>query len=98
MVPLIEPTRLRTFCTKWHVKQLWLFGSLARGSAGPESDADVLVEFLPDAPTSTWDWPPMIDELTAMFGRRVDLLSAGVLRNPLRRDSILASRRLLYAA
>lgn len=89
---------VRLFCTKWRVSRLWLFGSLARGTHSPDSDADVLVEFLPDATTSTWDWPAMQDDLRVIFGREVDLLSMGVLRNPFRRRSIEASRRLLYAA
>jgi len=89
---------LSEFSRRWHVARLWLFGSLATGQARPDSDADILAEFLPDAPTSTWDWPQMEDELRAIFGREVDLLSIGVLRNPFRRRSILGTRRLLYAA
>lgn len=83
---------------RWEIARLWLFGSLASGTARPESDADLLVEFSPGASTSTWDWPAMQDELQSLFGRPVDLLSTGVLRNPFRRRSIEASRRLLYAA
>lgn len=89
---------VEAFCLRWGVRELWLFGSLARGEAGAESDADVLVIFEPSATTSTWDWPAMTDELELIFGRRVDLLSEGVLRNPFRRASIMANRRVLYAA
>ncbi len=93
-----SPDSLAAFCKRWRVSRLWLFGSLAAGTARADSDADVLVEFLPDATTSTWDWPQMQDELRDIFGREIDLLSTGVLRNPFRRKSIMASRRLLYAA
>lgn len=99
--PPVEPIAARAiaeFCRRWGVARLWLFGSLAAGRARPGSDADVLVEFLPQSATSTWDWPEMTDQLAAIFGRRVDLHSAGILRNPYRRESITASRRLLYAA
>jgi hypothetical protein len=78
--------------------RLWLFGSVAMGTARPDSDADVLIEFLPDATASTWDWPQLQDELCAIFGRQVDLLSTGILRNPVRRKTIMATRKLLYAA
>jgi hypothetical protein len=89
---------IRAFCVRWGVARLWLFGSMAKGTAGPESDADVMVEFREDATASSWDWPQMQDELRAIFGREVDLASTGILRNPHRRRSIEASRRLLYAA
>ena len=93
-----SPEAIAAFCKRWGVRELWLFGSLARGDSTPGSDADVLAIFEPDATTSTWDWPEMTDELAAIFGRPVDLLSSGVLRNPFRRESIMASRRVLYAA
>ena len=97
-LPDIPRQALAEFCARWGVARLWLFGSLASGSATPQSDADILVEFLPDALTSTWDWPAMQDELGALFGRPVDLQTVGILQNPWRATSILASRRLLYAA
>lgn len=90
--------QVAAFCRRWRVAHLWLFGSLASGDPRSDSDADLLVEFLPDATASTWDWPQMVDELRLIFGRDIDLLSMGVLRNPFRRQSILAARRLLYAA
>ncbi|MFO0827476.1 MAG: nucleotidyltransferase domain-containing protein [Phycisphaerales bacterium] len=93
-----DEAAIRAFCQRWSVARLWLFGSLVAGDARAHSDADVLVEFRSDAATSTWDWPAMEDELREIFHREIDLLSTGVLRNPLRRTSILASRRLLYAA
>jgi predicted nucleotidyltransferase len=91
-------TRLPEFCRKWQIEKLWVFGSAARGDDRPGSDIDLLVTFLPDATTSTWDWPEMIDELSEIFGREIDLLSEGILRNPYRRATILRDRELLYAA
>ncbi|MBL0927814.1 MAG: nucleotidyltransferase domain-containing protein [Phycisphaerales bacterium] len=85
-------------CRRWGVARLWLFGSFAAGTARADSDADVLIEFQDDSEASTWDWPQMQDELRLIFRREVDLLSVGVLRNPWRARSILASRKLLYAA
>ena len=89
---------LSQFARRWQVSRLWVFGSVAAGAATPASDIDVLSEFAPDAATSTWDWPAMQDELGAIFGRRVDLLSTGVLNNPWHRRSIEQTRKLVYAA
>ncbi|MBE3096851.1 MAG: nucleotidyltransferase family protein [Planctomycetes bacterium] len=86
------------FCRKWKITEFSLFGSVLRDDFRPESDVDVLVEFEPDAPWSLWDWIDMIDELKAAFGRDVDLVSKGGLRNPFRRHAIMSSREIIYAA
>lgn len=90
--------RIEAFCRRWVVAELWLFGSAARGDQRPDSDVDVLARFLPDSETPTWDRPAMTDELEATFGREVDLLSEGILRNPFRRATIMRDRQVLYAA
>lgn len=89
---------IRAFCLRWGVRELWLFGSAARGTNSPESDVDLLVKFSPNAATSTWDWPAMSDELEAIFNAKIDLLSEGILRNPYRRAAILSDRQVLFAA
>jgi predicted nucleotidyltransferase len=40
----------------------------------------------------------MIDELKAIFGRKVDFVEKDSLRNPFRRQTILASNEVIYAA
>jgi predicted nucleotidyltransferase len=40
----------------------------------------------------------MKDELTALFGREVDLVERDGLRNPFRRHAILTSKQIIYAA
>jgi predicted nucleotidyltransferase len=89
---------LAQFAQHWHASRLWVFGSVATGTATPASDVDVLIEFMPDATTSTWDWPAMQDELGAIFRCPVDLISTGVLTNPWRHRSIEQTRKLIYAA
>lgn len=44
LLPL-DSSALETFCQKWQVKELALFGSVARGDARPNSDVDVMVTF-----------------------------------------------------
>ena len=41
--------RLLEVCRQYRVRVLILFGSLARGEAGPTSDIDLAVDFSPDA-------------------------------------------------
>jgi len=93
------PTRqLAEFCHRWKIAELALFGSILRDDFGPDSDVDVLIEFAGDADWSLYDWVDMIDELRAIFGRQVDLVSKRGLRNPFRRHAILSTREVVYAA
>ena len=94
----IPTERLLEFCRKWKVAELALFGSVLRDDFSPESDVDVLVELAPNHGLSLFDWVEMIDELKAIFGREVDLVSKRGLRNPFRRHRILSTREVIHAA
>jgi hypothetical protein len=62
-------------CRRWQVTEFALFGSVLRDDFGPDSDVDVLVAFSPEARHSLFDLVRMEDELRAIFGRRVDLVT-----------------------
>jgi predicted nucleotidyltransferase len=100
MKPALDiPTeRLADFCRRWKIEELSLFGSVLRDDFGPESDVDVLVEFLPGAAYGIDEHVAMVSELREMFGRPVDLVRAGSLKNPFRRHEILTTRRVIHAA
>jgi uncharacterized protein len=90
---------IETFCKKWNLKELSLFGSILRDDFGPQSDIDVLVSFRPGAAMSFEGFLQMRDELSAIFGgRSVDLVEKRLLRNPFRRHQILTTREVVYAA
>jgi uncharacterized protein len=55
-----------------------LFGSVARGEAGPESDVDLLVD-VRDGQTTPWFPGGMIADLEDLLGRRVDIVFADSL-------------------
>jgi len=62
---------------------------------------DVLVSFEPSAGWTLFDVVRMRDELRGIFGRDVDLLTrrgVEMSRNPYRKDSILSSAEVVYAA
>jgi predicted nucleotidyltransferase len=86
------------FCTRWQVTELALFGSVLRDDFRPDSDVDVLVTFVPDAPYSLFDLIRMENELRDIFGRDVDLVEKAGLRNPFRRHEILKTSQVIYAA
>jgi len=94
----IDQTQIAEFCRKWQITEFALFGSVLRDDFGPDSDVDVLVTFAPDTPWSLLDVVSMIDELKVIFGREVDLVEKGAIRNPFRRHSILSTKEVVYAA
>lgn len=75
-----------------------LFGSVLREDFGPDSDVDVLIEFLPGHGFTFENTPVIIDELRTIFGRQVDVVEKNRIRNRFRRKAILSSYRVLYAA
>ncbi len=94
----IPDKKIRTFCRRWKVTEFALFGSVLREDFRPDSDVDVLVSFAETARWSLWDLADMQQELESIFGRSVDLVENGTLRNPFRRQSILSTKEVLYAA
>jgi predicted nucleotidyltransferase len=94
----IPVDRVEAFCHKWKIREFSLFGSVLREDFSPESDVDVLVEFEPDHPWSLYDVVDMREELATIFGRKIDLVMKGGLRNPIRRREILRTRQVVYAA
>lgn len=94
----IPHKEIETFCKNWRVKELSIFGSALREDFGPKSDVDILVELQPDHGLSLYDWIDMIDELRTLFQREVDLVAKGGLRNPFRRQEILRTAEVVYAA
>ena len=49
------------------IAELDVFGSVARGESGPDSDVDLLVTFLPGAAWGLLDHVAMEDDLSALF-------------------------------
>lgn len=82
----------------YRLKELALFGSVLGDRFGPESDIDVLIEFLPEANVSLFDIVDIEDELRALFGRDVDVVEKTGLKNPFRRRAILSNYEVIYAA
>lgn len=63
-----------------------VFGSVAHGEAGPDSDIDLLIEKGPT--TSSWFPAGLVLELEEVLGRRVDIVTEKALNRHLR-DRVL---------
>jgi predicted nucleotidyltransferase len=93
----VDEQRVAELCRRYRVKELSVFGSVARGDWGPNSDIDLLVEFVPNSGIGLIEYAGLMRELSDLMGRKVDLVSKRALK-PLIRDSVLGDARLVYAA
>jgi uncharacterized protein len=62
------------------VREVSLMGSRARGTAGPASDVDLLVDLAPDATFGLFDLVAFEEELETALGTRVDVVFKSRLR------------------
>ena len=92
-LPLDE---IRRYCAAQPIARLSLFGSALRDELTPESDIDLLVEYLPDAPVSLFKMGGHLMDLTEILGRQAHLSTPYSLGPFL--DEVLQHARLIYAA
>lgn len=89
--------KLSEFCRANHIKRLCLFGSHLKGTAGPESDIDLLVEFEKGHEPGLIGIARLERELSVFFnGRPIDLRTPADLSRYFR-DEVLASAEEQYA-
>lgn len=93
----IDRATVAAICRRYRVKGLSLFGSSVRGEMRPESDVDMMVEFEPGARVGLIKFESLAEELAAVAGRRVDLVTRRGLK-PWVRSEVLRDARVIYAA
>ena len=92
---------ISTFCRRWQITELALFGSVLRDDFRPESDVDVLARFAPAVQYRFADFIKMEEELATLFGRQVDLVDVRAVeqsQNPYRKKAVLESAKVIYDA
>ena len=78
---------------RYHIAEMYVFGSVARGDAKADSDVDLLYRLKPDAPRSLGSMRSLTEDLEALLGRKVSLTSYDALLRSAERSR--ASRRFL---
>ena len=93
-------SELAVICLRHNVRRLDSFGSAVGADFDQAtSDLDFLVEFGPFAKGGYSEhFFGLIDDLTGLFGRPVDLVVARAVRNPYLLKSINQTREPLFAA
>ncbi len=93
--------QVSSFCQKWQVIELALFGSILRDDFDSDSDVDVLVTFAPHARPSLFDLVHMTNELSGLLGRKADILTKKSVEknhNWLRKREILSTAQVIYGS
>ena len=93
----IDEAVVAQYCEKHHIRRQALFGSQLKGTAGPESDIDLLVEFDKAHIPGLMGIAGMEIELSELLGQKVDLRTAADLSRYFR-DEILHMAQVQYAA
>lgn len=95
---------IASFCKKWQIAEIALFGSVLRDDFRVDeqqpSDVDVLFTYNKNARKNLILQARMKHELEDLFDRKVDLVSkAAILVDPnyIRRQNILDSAKIIYA-
>ena len=87
--------QITEFCQRNPIRKLSLFGSILRDDFKPESDVDMLVEFIPENRVTYFDLVGMETKLTDMVGRKVDLRTPNELSKYFR-QKVLDSALVIY--
>jgi hypothetical protein len=94
----LDETTLTQLCERHHIRRLALFGSQLKGTSRPDSDIDLLVEFLPEARTTLLDMAQIEIELSeALGGCKVDLRTPQDLSRYFR-DEVVRTAEVQYVA
>jgi len=94
----LDQEALAQLCRRRGIRRLSLFGSVLKGTARPDSDVDLLIEFEPGAVPGFLGLAAIEFELSALLdGRRVDLRTAQDLSRYFR-DEVERTAEVQFAA
>jgi uncharacterized protein len=87
--------QIAEFCQRHQISKLSLFGSVLRDDFRPDSDVDILVEFMPEKKIGFLGLAGLEIELTEIIGRKVDLRTAAELSRYFR-QKVIDSSLVIY--
>lgn len=95
----LDTEEIARICARHGVARLRVFGSALTERFDPdESDVDFIVDFLSDRADPFDDYFGLLEDLTELLDRKVDLIVGRTMKNPYFRSSALKSARDVYAA
>lgn len=86
-------------CKRFHVRKLWVFGSILTSRFNESSDVDICVDFdrdgiqLQDYADNFFGFQFALEDLLM---RKIDITEDSAVRNPYFREELNETRRLIY--
>jgi predicted nucleotidyltransferase len=87
---------VKPLCDDFHVKRLDVFGSVAKQTATPKSDIDLIVEFNNPDQQPSRRYFGLLHRLEEVLGTEIDLITIDGLKNPFFKRRILSERVPIY--
>ena len=95
---VIAKDKIQDFCERHHIRRLAIFGSALHEDFGPDSDVDVLVDFMPGHTPGFFGLFGMEEELSGLFGgHKVDIRTPEDLSRYFRNE-VIATAEVQYDA
>lgn len=90
---------IATFCQRWHITELSLFGSVLGNQFHSDSDIDILIRLAPNTRQGLLTLAKIKHDLEARTGRAVDIALKEAIENSenwIRRNEILKTAQVIY--
>lgn len=88
---------IKDLCKKYHVAEMYAFGSITTDNFKSDSDIDFLVRFSDVDPLEYFDnFMDFKESLEKLFSRSVDLVEIQTIKNPILKRSIDRNKIILY--
>ena len=93
-----KKNKLAELCSKYKVRRLFVFGSLANDNFNThKSDIDLIAEFESQNPLEKGENIMLLwTDLENLFARKVDLLTSVTIRNPYLQKQVDNTKQLIY--
>ena len=94
----INENKVKEIASSYKILELYIFGSALRQDFNDKSDIDLLIKLSKDSGYSIFELIEIKEKFENLFSRKIDLVELEGLRNPYRKEEILKTAKMIYAA
>jgi predicted nucleotidyltransferase len=87
-----------SLCKRYYITEMSIFGSSIRNDFTQDSDIDILVSFEQNSEITLFEIIELEKEFSRITNREVDIVEKESLKNPIRKNKILSTMEIIYAA